>query len=359
MPTLSGQSNGCPLFSFVPLSIRMVWVALKGSFGLVLPSIWRIWREPVLLGRGKMPYNEEIYCGAIIRGDLREAIAYIGQFQEKSQLYMRYRDLFELEEYIKYDLDPKLDELLLAYQQYYREIFYLRREKALSAHKLRDQLLARFGIADESVQLCDVEEKYLLPLFAEHGYQFLGGKTSGYYGPYIWSTTELVTYDVELPDGIETYDVKLLDGIVSRSWIDYLSFGMIGTGGWTDGDGYINCVRSAWDLNGEAFRVSLLKHEAQHVRDLRANRNLSPEDLEYRAKLVELIYTEERNMLRAFAEEADPISADNGHARAASRIVKEMACFLGAENLKVEEVSVCQIQAAARALFEESRSLLR
>lgn len=303
-----------------------------------------------------MSYNEEIYCGAIIKGDLRGAMEYISKFPEKIQLYARYCELFELEEYIKYDLDPRLDELLLAYQQYYREIFYLCGDKQLAAGKLRDRLLSGFGITDANVQLCDLEEKYLLPLFAEHGYQFLGGKTSGYYGPYVWRTTERVTYAVELPDGVESYTVKMLDRFVSLGWMDYLSFGMVGTGGWTDADGCINCVRSAWDLNGEAFRVSLLKHEAQHARDLRVNRNLSSEDLEYRAKLVELIYTEERNLLRTFVEEADPAAADNGHARAANRIVQEMVRALGVERLEIGYVPVWRIQAVARELFEKSRN---
>ena len=169
------------------------------------------------------------------------------------------------------------------------------------------------------------------------------------------SSRETVSYDVELPDGIRTYPVKLLDGFLARSWIDYLSFGQIGPGGWTDGDGIINCIKSAWDLESEAFRVSLLKHEAQHARDLKVNSQMSSEDLEYRAKLVELIYSGERNLLTAFAQEADGSDRGNGHAMAAQRIVRAFAQVLGVEKLDPAAIGIGTVQQTARMLFEKSR----
>lgn len=159
---------------------------------------------------------------------------------------------------------------------------------------------------------------------------------------------------MELPGGVQTCKVRLLDGFLSRSWMDALSFGEIDPGGWADGDGYINCVKSAWDLKSEAFRVSLLKHEAQHARGLEANPDVSSEELEYRAKLVELIYSSERNLLRSFAREADPSDKCNGHAAAASRIVREFAEAMGVEELDPAALATGQIQQTSRMLFEKS-----
>lgn len=301
-----------------------------------------------------MHFISDIYYGNIIKGDLRSAISYAKQFPEQTNLYNRFMDVYEHEQYMTYEVDAELNNILTAYQQYYRDAFYLCIGQEQAANKLRDRLAVLLGIEDNSIALCDMEQNQLVKLFINRGLHFMGGKSSGYYGPYIWRTTETVSYDVELPDDIQTYTVKLLDGFISRSWIDYLSFGEIGPGGWADGDGYINCVKSAWDFESESFRVSLLKHEAQHARDLAMNKDMSSEDLEYRAKLVELIYSSERNLLQAFAQEADDSDASNGHAMAAHRIVKGFTNALGTDCIDYTVLSVEQIQTVARMLFANS-----
>lgn len=299
--------------------------------------------------------QKSIYYGYIIKGDLHGAIAYVKQFPEQADLYDRFMAVFKQEQYVTYELDADLNNVLLAYQQYYRDVFYLCIGKEPSADKLRDRLAALFGITDKSIELCDLEQNQIADAFQRRGLHFMGGKSSGYYGPYIWRTTETVSYNVELPDGIRSYAVKLLDGFITRSWIDYLSFGEIGPGGWADGDGYINCVKSAWDFESESFRVSLLKHEAQHAKDLEIDKDMSSENLEYRAKLVELIYSTERNMLKNFAREADDSDKSNGHAMAAYRIVKGFAANLGVDEIDPTEIPVEQIQSVARVLFENSK----
>lgn len=301
-----------------------------------------------------MHFNSDIYYGNIIKGNLRSAISYVKQFPEQTNLYNRFMDVYEHEQYMTYEVDAELNNILTAYQQYYRDAFYLCIGQEQAANKLRDRLAVLLGIEDNSIALCDMEQNQLVKLFMNRGLHFMGGKSSGYYGPYIWRTTETVSYDVELPDDIQTYTVKLLDGFISRSWIDYLSFGEIGPGGWADGDGYINCVKSAWDFESESFRVSLLKHEAQHARDLAMNKDMSSEDLEYRAKLVELIYSSERNLLQVFVQESDNSDKSNGHAMAAYRIVKGFANTLGVNEIDPVAMPVEQIQTVARMLFGKS-----
>ena len=303
-----------------------------------------------------MHFNSDIYYGNIIKGDLHSAIRYVKQFPEKTNLYNRFMDVFAHECYISYEVDAELNNILTVYQQYYRDAFYLCIEKEQAANKLRNRLAALLGIADDKAELCDLEQNQLAELFQYRGLQFMGGKTSGYYGPYIWRTTETVSYDVELPGGIQNYTVKILDGFIVRGWIDYFTFGKIGPGGWTDCDGYINCVKSAWDLESESFRVSLLKHEAQHARDLAINKEMSSEDLEYRAKLVELIYSTERNLLKKFSVEADDSDKSNGHAMASHLIVKGFEKFLGVETFNPDSIPVEQIQSIARLLFENTKS---
>lgn len=148
----------------------------------------------------------------------------------------------------------------------------------------------------------------------------------------------------------------MLNGFISRSWIDYLSFGEIGPGGWTDNDGYINCVKSAWDCESESFQISFLKHEAQHAKDLEMNKNLSSEDLEYRAKLVELIYSKERNLLEQFVHEASNSDMSNGHAVAAFRIVRNFLDILGVDENTLATCKIVHIQSIARTLFFKDSS---
>lgn len=301
-----------------------------------------------------MNFSKSTYYGYIIKGDLTGAIRYVNQFPEQTVLYNRFMTVFEQEQYTTYEVDADLNNILTFYQQYYRDVFYLCIGKERSADKLRTSLAALFGIADERIELCDLEQNQIAEAFQSRGLHFLGGKTSGYYGPYIWRTTETVAYEVELPDGIQTYTVKLLDGFITRSWIDYLSFGDISPGGWADGDGIINCVKSSYDFESENFRVSLLKHEAQHARDLEMDKNMSPEDLEYRAKLVELIYSSERNLLEQFVQEADASDKSNSHAMAADRIIKGFTGMLRKPLAEVGSIPIIQIQGIATQLFEES-----
>lgn len=300
-----------------------------------------------------MTFDENTYYGYILKGDLHGAINYVRKFPEQAGRYRRFLAVFEDEQHLTYEVDAELNKILTIYQQYYREVFYLRVGKDRAAENLKTRLAAFLGMTDGTADLEETERR-LTEVVQQRGLHILLGKTSGYYGPYIWRTTETVSYDVELPDGIQTYSVKLLDGFITRSWIDYLSFGEIGPGGWADGDGIIHCVKSAYDFDSESFRVSLLKHEAQHARDLAVDPKMSSENLEYRAKLVELIYSSERNLLTAFVQEADPADQSNGHAAAADRIVKGFCRLLGRDPASLSQLPTEQIQRTAEKLFDES-----
>lgn len=190
--------------------------------------------------------------------------------------------------------------------------------------------------------------------FRGRGFYFLGGRTGGYYGPYIWKTEELKHYMVELPDGVQEYDVKFLDEFLMVSWLDYLSFGEVGTGGWSGDGGLIHCIKASYDLESEHFQVSLLKHEAQHAADLSRYKNMTSEDLEYRAKLVELIYSNEQKLLPLFAAQADATKTGNSHACAAEHIMKGFERHLKQCRNEFGTLSVLEVQATAKKLFAES-----
>ena len=193
----------------------------------------------------------------------------------------------------------------------------------------------------------DAEEALLTErlqaVFEAEGYHALFGKTQGYYGPYVWRETVPTVYQVELPDGTAEYTVNILKGFVFRSWMDYLTFGRYGTGGWASPDGTINCVEQAYDFESERFLVSLLKHEAQHAMDMKRFPKITPAELEYRAKLVELHYSGDLGLLQKFLSEADESRTGDSHAAASARIRREFA--------GTDQANLPSIQARARELL--------
>ena len=194
--------------------------------------------------------------------------------------------------------------------------------EAEAAEKLLAGLKALLNMPDAEEALL---AERLQAVFEAEGYHALFGKTQGYYGPYVWRETVPTVYQVGLPGGTAEYTVNILKGFVFRSWMDYLTFGRFGTGGWASPDGTINCIEQAYDFESERFLVSLLKHEAQHTVDMKQFPGITPAELEYRAKLVELYYSGNPGLLQKFLSEADESRTGDSHAMASARIKREFA----------------------------------
>ena len=201
-----------------------------------------------------------------INGDMKGAIAYMREHEEFKDVLPAYVAIFENGEYRTYEVPDNLNDILRLYQIYFQDIFYCGVPEEKAADKLLTALrtLLRMPGAEEHL----LAER-LQAVFEQCGYHALFGKTQGYYGPYIWRDTVPTAYRVELPDKTAEYTVNILKGFVFRGWMDYLTFGRYGTGGWASPDGTINCIEQAYDFESERFLVSLLKHEAQHVEDMK------------------------------------------------------------------------------------------
>ena len=257
-----------------------------------------------------------------LNGDIKGAIAYMREHEEYKDILPAYTAIFEDGEYRTFEVPDALNDILRQYQVYYRDVFYCGLPEAEAADKLRTRLKALLHLPDAGEELLT---ERLRSAFEAEGYHALFGKTQGYYGPYIWRDTVPTVYRVELPGGTAEYTVNILKGFVFRSWMDYLTFGRFGTGGWASPDGTINCIAQAYDFESERFLVSLLKHEAQHAVDMKRFPAITPAELEYRAKLVELHYSGDLGLLQKFVSEADESRADDSHAAAAARIRREFA----------------------------------
>ena len=275
-----------------------------------------------------------------LNGDIKGAIAYMREHEEFKGILPAYVALFENGEYRTFDVPDDLNRILRLYQIYLRDVFYCGLPEAEAADKLLTQLRVLLDMPDAEEALLTEQ---LQAVFEAEGYHALFGKTQGYYGPYIWRDTVPTVYRVELPDGTAEYTVNILQGFVFRSWMDYLTFGRYGTGGWASPDGTINCVEQAYDFESERFLVSLLKHEAQHAVDMKRFPGITPAELEYRAKLAELHYSGDTGLLQKFLSEADESRTGDSHAAASARIKREFA--------DTEQESLSCIQARALELL--------
>ena len=275
-----------------------------------------------------------------MNGDIKGAIAYMRDHAEFKDILPAYVAIFENCEYRAYEISKKLNDILRLYQIYFRDVFYCGMPEAEAADRLLTQLKVYLNLPDTEETLLT---ERLQAMFEVEGYHALFGKTQGYYGPYIWRDTVPTVYRVELPDGTAEYTVNLLKGFVFRSWMDYLTFGRYGTSGWASPDGTINCVAQAYDFESERFLVSLLKHEAQHTVDMKRFPGITPAELEYRAKLVELHYSGDLGLLQKFLSEADESRTGDSHAAASARIALEFA--------GVDQGSLSCIQARALELL--------
>jgi hypothetical protein len=116
----------------------------------------------------------------------------------------------------------------------------------------------------------------------------LGGLTRPLQEFMLWRKQGGGMRTVELPGGRIDVRVTLLDDFASLGWAAWATCDAAHTGGWTTADG-VMVVAPSGDLASEDCRISLLAHEAQHFSDYRRYPKLAPPDLEYRAKLVELM----------------------------------------------------------------------
>ena len=289
-----------------------------------------------------MKYSKYTLNGYLIRGNWHEAIGYLRQFPSRQTTLRRMEK--RTTETIRRSDSAFINQIDAVFQQYYKKIFWLGESREdgaaylaekligfVGADELRQLFLDTFGgdaekqYADVSMRVCGIEE-LLTKAVLKKGYQYLGGDTQGFFGPYVWKSTTPVTYSVELPAARQDLTVQMMEGFVSRSWLDYISAGTIGTGGWAK-NGELFCVKASYakKMDSPAFLVSYLKHEAQHVYDAAHFPSISALQLEYRAKLAELIYYPNMLRFKSFLSEASADDPDNSHAYASYLIVKDLS----------------------------------
>jgi hypothetical protein len=202
-------------------------------------------------------------------------------------------------------------------------------------------------------------------VMAAQGFQSLGGVTPPLHELMLWRRQRTTAERVPLPDGDIDVKVTLLDDFASLGWAAWGTCDSRHTGGWTTDEG-IMVVAPAWKLDSEAYRISLLAHEAQHFSDRARYPQLSAADLEYRAKLVELALASDSQagLWQKFSIEARRERA-LPHPYASHWVVERLRarlgqdCSRGCPTQAVRDAALAELAAHAAALDAAGRATVQ
>ena len=210
----------------------------------------------------------------------------------------------------------------------------------------------------------DVE---LISLLEAEGYHTKFLLRNGFQDLVIWDEETTNNYTVILPkDTIQT-TVIFIENYHLNGYDGYATFGSSTIGGWAIKDSAtLYCNKAEYDLSSEEFEVSYLKHESIHFTDLNDYPNLSSADLEYRAKVIELMHCTKKTIydrMSQFINGADSTNRKHSHPYANYCLIKNLSrlVFDGESEMDYKkwlEIPVESINKAATTLYYNSEKTL-
>lgn len=243
-----------------------------------------------------------------LQGDINSAMEYLNCIQPKTKeielLQQKYHERFFAQNSDENILteDRWIKDVVSTYHDYFRAV--LTNAKEMNDAELDLNKKLKIHLKVESPLNIDETENELASIFSEKGYYFLGGVTPPFRGAYIWKRMETLNFDVEIPNQMITVSVHMMSEFSLEGWMGYATFNNRAVGGWANENGlYCNLSRYK-NLDDDSFQISYLKHEAQHLYDYTHFPELKSDALEYRAKLVELIYSKNHLILKKFLNDA-------------------------------------------------------
>ena len=247
--------------------------------------------------------------------------------------------------------DAFVSEVLRLYRSYWWHALKEPARREAFGDELLASLKRLIGPAAAAASDFDALEPIVDAELRQRGFHPQTGRTPPLRELMLWRKQDSRRYHVQLPEGPYDVQVELLDDFVSRGWSAYGRCERGSAGGWAT-DEKLFAVVPAYDKDGglgsEAFRVVFLGHETQHFADQNRHPDMPPWELEYRAKLVELVQAREvsAKRLRGFLT-AQGDDEDSPHTYANKRLVAALTRRLDGRNL--DQVPVEELQAAARA----------
>lgn len=264
----------------------------------------------------------------------------------------------------------KIDPLLKIYRDYWRFSFLNKEKKndSVIMKNVFDFLKTNFPAAQNLTFNEDSINVYQKKYISGLGYHTTGfGKTGSLYDLLVWKTEKDTIYKLHY-DGKETsVKVYFMDDFITLGWSEYATLGRYYPAGWATKEALF-CVKKAYDLKSESFKVSYIGHEGRHFADYKLFPNLKgigSADLEYRGKLTELsLYSSDGlyKRLQFFINNGN-YDSENGHSIAAYCVIRDLSRYLFHNDYEKEiekwkAISPKKInEAAYKILAENTKSL--
>lgn len=174
------------------------------------------------------------------------------------------------------------------YRAYWHDVLLAKQSRVESEANLLKMLNGILpGTGWDRTSLDDTVNQTKLYLKNQGLYALLG-VTSPNYELMLWTKEVSQTYQVTLPEKEVAVRIVFIDGFLSKGWLNYASCERLGAGGWT-ASGTLYALEGSYDRSSEEFRIGYLGHEGQHFVDNKDFPKLEQAELEYRAKLTEII----------------------------------------------------------------------
>jgi hypothetical protein len=263
--------------------------------------------------------------------------------------------------------DGLVGEIHSIYRDYWMKVLLsdslYEQEKNNLHEKLRKIAFKRGGDFGEFTEdeYDELLEFLMSELEKENIHSILG--TVSPHGDFIaWKTETEEVYEVVMPDSIVSVKVIWMDDYISYGWLGFATFDIITAGGWP-ADSVLYAMGSTYDTASEHFAVSYLAHETRHMQDLEMYPNMDGSELEYRAKLTELVLSREttRTQVSDFdkmAVEGRSSSHAHGSYHVITRIIKLAEEGMDTEIVSIEDVSDESIRNCALVLLKESDKII-
>lgn len=212
------------------------------------------------------------------------------------------------------------------------------------------------------------DDSVLKKIIEKEGFKVDFKFRNGFQEIFIWNKESAKKYDVILPKDTVKTTVVFIESYHINGYDEFATFGTSQVGGWAVKEAAtLYCNKGIYDLNSEKFKISYLKHESLHFTDLNKYPNLSSADLEYRAKIIELMYCTEETIydrISEFVIGANKAIRVNSHPYANYILIQNLSKLIfnsdfNSDINQWESVSIDRINKAASLLFESSENILR
>jgi hypothetical protein len=267
-----------------------------------------------------------------------------------------------------------INDISTIYQKYWRTELLKdnpkNRADSLLYHNISDYLLINnlTILSEDSLRKNIKDDTELKKIIENQGFKVLFGLRNGFQEVFIWDKETINNYEVVLPKKTINTKVVFIDYFLLAGYDYYASFGSSSVGGWAIKESAtLYCNKSDYDLDSEKFRVSYLKHESLHFTDLNEYPNLSSADLEYRSKVIELMYCTEETIydrIAEFVNGANHSNRSHAHPYANYILIENLSKLIYNSEFKSDitqwkKVSFEKINNAASLLYKKSEEILQ